>query len=67
MAYRKTVQKRNWVMVMMRGDDDEWGNCMSYDIDHHGAIEAMRLANEYIANSKKNFPQLEFMLKGGEW
>jgi len=65
------AKKEQFIMVMIRNTDmvppDEWGMTVSYSIDHHGIVEAMRKAQEYIEENSRLFKNIEFKLQGGEW
>ena len=63
-------KKQQWIMVMLRNThlpDREWGMEVSYAIDHHGGVEAMRKAQEFIDARSRLFTNVEFKLQGGEW
>jgi len=62
--------KQQWLMVMNRNKhmlDRDWGMEVSFSIDHHGVVEAMRMAQEFIANQSRLFTNVEFKIEGGEW
>ena len=65
------AKKEQFIMVMLRNTEivppDEWGMTVSYSIDHHGIVEAMRKAQEYIDTRSPIYKNIEFKIQGGEW
>ena len=62
--------KQQWIMVMHKNNkisDREWGMEVSYSIDHHGVVEAVRLAQEFIDMWDPVYDNLDYKLQGGEW
>tara|TARA_R110000824_G_C14978190_1_gene653862 strand:- start:213 stop:416 length:204 start_codon:yes stop_codon:yes gene_type:complete len=63
-------KKQQWIMVMHKNNkisDREWGMEVSYSIDHHGVVEAVRLAQEFIDMWDPVYDNLDYKLQGGEW